>query len=286
MEYTHIGTESMITLGICAALAFIIPVAVAVIWIRKKKEPVSTVLIGAATFLLFAVIIEKPIQNILIFPTVMGLPGHAVSRFIDSRPVLWGILVGLFPGVFEETGRLVAFKTVLRKRTNRETSISHGIGHGCFEVMFIIGVNMCTYLMYAFMINAGTFGTIVDQVAATAPGQMAELEKIVANIANYSFVSLGMTVLDRIWAVLYHTGASIMVFYACSDKKKYMLYPLAILIHTVIDGIAGLNMKGVISLTDVQLEGVSCFVGLLTFVTAYMFLYRKDKDTEVSEKGA
>ena len=58
----------------------------------------------------------------------MGLPYHGAAQFLDTHPILRALVVGLFPGVFEETGRLVAYKTVLRKRKNCETSISHGIG--------------------------------------------------------------------------------------------------------------------------------------------------------------
>ena len=74
--------------------------------------------------------LEKPIQNVLAFPTAMGLSDHAVSRFLNANPVLLALVAGLFPGLFEETGRLVAFKTVLKKRKNRETSISYGTGTG------------------------------------------------------------------------------------------------------------------------------------------------------------
>ena len=116
------GPMALLTVGIIICFAF--PIAIWIIWLVKKKERITTVLAGAATFILFAIILEKPLQNALIFPTLMGLPEHAASTFINARPVLWAFLLGLFPGVFEETGRLVAFKTVLKKRTNRETSIS------------------------------------------------------------------------------------------------------------------------------------------------------------------
>ena len=113
-------------------LGIALPLILAIVWCKKKKEPFTTVLIGAATFMLFAIVIEKPLQALLIMPTSLGLPEHAASTFINARPVLWGIVVGLFPGVFEETGRLIAYKTVLRRRMQRETGLSHGIGHGGF----------------------------------------------------------------------------------------------------------------------------------------------------------
>lgn len=195
------------------------PPVIAVIWTKKKKEKFTTILIGAATFLLFALILEKPIQNVLIFPSQMGLTDHAVSRFINARPILWAFAVGLFPGVFEETGRLVAYKTVLKKRKNRETSISYGIGHGGFEVMFIVGVTYVTYIAYAFMIQTGTFQIVVDQVKAQAPEQVEAVYALADQLAAFSFADLGVAVAERIFAVMFHVGASMLVFYASRDKK-------------------------------------------------------------------
>lgn len=229
-------------------------------------------------FFLFAIILEKPIQNVLIFPTAMGLKEHAASQFINARPVLWAFLVGFFPGLFEETGRFVAFKTVLKKRKNRETSISYGLGHGGFEVMFILGINYLNYIIYAMMINSGAFGTLIEQVEAVAPDQVDAYLALPAQLAAFTAFSIFINIWERVFAVLFHTGASIMVFYACKDKKKFWLYPLAILLHTAMDGILGLSMANVISLSDVQLEAVVTVTGALVFFGSFFLLYKKDKD--------
>ena len=139
-DYPHVGTASFIWLITGAVLWIALPLLLAILWKIRKKEPFISILTGAAAFLLFAVILEKPIQNVLAFPSAMGLPEHAVSRFLNAHPVLLALVAGLFPGVFEETGRLIAFKTVLKKRRNRETAISYGIGHGGFEVILILGL--------------------------------------------------------------------------------------------------------------------------------------------------
>ena len=232
MEFAKIGNSQMGLLVSGAILFTVVPLIIAIVWTIKKKEKFTSVLAGAATFLLFAVILEKPLQNILVFPTMMGLSEHAAAGFINARPVLWALIVGLFPGVFEETGRLVAFKTVLKNRKNRETGISHGIGHGGFEVMFVLGIAYIQYISYASMINAGTFGDMIAQVAAQAPEQTAQGYAIAAQLAAFSAGDLAINVVERIFAVMFHTGASILVFYACRDKKKFWLYPLAILLHT------------------------------------------------------
>lgn len=146
IENAHVEVASFIWLIVGTVFWIAVPVAIAIIWKLKKKEPITSILVGAATFLLFALILEKPIQNVLAFPTAMGLPEHTVSRFLNANPVLLALVAGLFPGVFEETGRLIAFKTVLRKRKNKETSISYGIGHGGFEA--ILAVSFCNNSSY------------------------------------------------------------------------------------------------------------------------------------------
>jgi len=277
MEIAKVGNAQMGLMVLGVLIFLFVPVIIAIIWTVKKKERFTTVLIGAATFLLFAIILEKPLQNILVFPGQMGLPEHAAAKFINARPVLWALIVGLFPGVFEETGRLVAFKTVLRNRKNRETGISHGIGHGGFEVMFVLGVTYITNISYAVMINTGAFGNLIAQMAAQAPDQVEQGYAVAAQLAAFSVGDLALGVLERIFAVMFHIGASMLVFYACKDKKKFWLYPVAILIHTAMDGVMGLNMAGVIELMPVMTEIIVAVFGFAVFFGAYFLLYRKDK---------
>ena len=277
MELAKVGTNAFAALGVGVVLAIIIPIAIALIWKFKKKERFTTILIGVAAFVLFAMIIEKLIQNVLIFPTQMMLPDHAVSRFINARPLLWALVVALFPGVFEETGRLIAFKTVLRKRKNRETSISYGIGHGCGEAMILLGITYIEYIVFAVMINLGTFQTVIDQAAAQAPDQINTVYALAGQIASFSMASLGIALFERVFAVLFHIGASILVFYACKDKNKTWLYPLAIILHTAMDFIAALTLTGIWTPSTWLLEAIVAVFGILVFCGAYFLLYRKDK---------
>ena len=277
MELAKVGTNAFAALGVGVVLAIIIPIAIALIWKFKKKERFTTILIGVAAFVLFAMIIEKLIQNVLIFPTQMMLPDHAVSRFINARPLLWALVVALFPGVFEETGRLIAFKTVLRKRKNRETSISYGIGHGCGEAMILLGITYIEYIVFAVMINLGTFQTVIDQATAQAPDQINTVYALAGQIASFSMASLGVALFERVFAVLFHIGASILVFYACKDKNKTWLYPLAIILHTAMDFIAALTLTGIWTPSTWLLEAIVAVFGILVFCGAYFLLYRKDK---------
>ena len=276
-DYGHVGGLQIALMVIGLAIFVTVPVVIALIWKIKKKEPITTILVGAGAFLLFALILEKPIQNVLVFPTTMGLPDHALSLFFAANPVLLSLVAGLFPGVFEETGRLVAYKTLLKKRTQRETSISYGIGHGGIEVVLILGLNFVNYIIYALMINTGAFGAVVEQVAAQAPEQLAQLDTIVTILTTFSIGTLAINVFERVFAVMFHVGASILVFYACKDKKKFWLYPLAIVLHTAMDSVLALNIFGVISISAWGLEAIVAIMGISVFFLSYFLLYKKEK---------
>ena len=282
MDYTPIPVMNIVWMALGAVIYIAVPVTIAILWKIKKKEAMTSILAGALTWLLFALIIEKPIQNVLIFPTAMGLPEHGASVFINARPILWSFLVGLFPGVFEETGRLVVYKTLLRKRKNRETSISHGIGHGGFEALFMMGYTSIAYIAYSVMINTGAYTKMVEQSIAKTPAMAdtinAQAAQITELLSTYTFGSLAIGIVERVFAVLFHIGASVLVFYACKEKKKFWLYPLAIALHTALDGIAALNMAGVVSIPAWGLEVIVAVFGLGVFFGAYFLLYKKDPD--------
>ena len=279
-EFAKVGAQQIGLLALGTVLMIAVPLVVSIIWTKKKKERFTTVLAGAATFLLFAVVLEKPVQAVLIAPTQIGLADTGISQFLNARPVLWAFIAGLFPGIFEETGRLVAYKTVLKKRKNRETSISHGIGHGGFEVIFIMGVTYATYIAYAVMINTGTFGTVVDQAMTQAPDQADVLITAASGIASFSFANLALSIAERVFAVLFHIGASIIVYYACKNKGRFWLYPFAILLHTAMDFISVLITAGVWKLPVLVFEGILAIFGLLTFCGAFFLLYKKDVGKE------
>lgn len=276
MEFGTVSTSSMLFMLLTAVLGIALPLITAIIWCKKKHEPFTTVLIGAATFLLFAIVIEKPLQALVIS---LDSP---VSQFVNARPVLWGIIVGLFPGVFEETGRFVAFKTVLRKRKQRETGLSHGIGHGGFEAMFILGITYIEYFVFAIMLNQGSFVELmIEPVKDTlTPDVVKQITDIVEQITTFSAATMGVALVDRLIAVAFHIGASIMVFYAVKDKKKWWLYPFAILIHTVIDGFLGLQLAGVFEMSNLSNEIIFAVVAFTLFFGAFFLLYKKDQPKE------
>ena len=267
-----IGTSSFIGFAVMIAGGFILPLAAAVWWIITKKEKVTTVLVGAATWFVFALLLET-VPKLLFFT-----PATSVGKAVLASPVLYTVFGALMAGVFEETGRFVAFKTVLKNRVNRETSISHGIGHGGFEAMFLAGYTGVQYMIYAIMINAGQFQPLIDAAAAQG-ADVSSLEALPESLMAVTPLTGCLSILERIFAMLLHVGLSILVFYAVK-KSKIRLYILAVVLHALFDVPAALYQVGCLNLYAV--EAILAVYSVIFFALAYLTLYRKDKPEEAA----
>ena len=142
----------------------------------------------------------------------------------------------------------------------------------------LLGVNYAAYLVYAAMINSGTFGAVIEQAAAKAPEQAETLRTLAGQLAGLTVAGVGLGLVERAFAFLFHLGASILVFYACRDRGRFWLYPLAIVLHTALDFIAGLTIAKVVTIPTLALEGIIGAFGVLVFGGAYFLLYRRDAD--------
>ena len=145
-------------------------------------------------------------------------------------------------------------------------------------MILILGLAYIQYIAYAVMINTGTFQTVIDQVIQKAPEQVDAVYAQAAQIAAFSFGDLAVGIVERIFAMLFHIGSSILVFYACRDKGKFWLYPLAILLHAVFDFFAALQLGKIITLSPWALEAIFALISVLVFCGAYFLLYKKDTE--------
>lgn len=261
-----IGSASYAGIGIMIAGGFILPVVICIWWLLKKKEKFTTVLIGAATWFVFAVLLEA-IPKYLLFN-----PSTSLGKTIVGNAALYTVIGALMAGIFEETGRIVAFKTLLRKRTNKETGISHGIGHGGFEAIFLLAVTGIQYITYASMINSGAFQTVVD-IASAAGADVSSLETLPSQIMAITPMNGVLSVVERAFAILLHIGLSILVFNAVR-RSKIGYYFLAVLLHALFDVPAALYQRGVLNIYIVEVMLAICSV--LFFVIVYRTLYKRD----------
>ncbi len=138
---------SMAFMALAALFAFATPI-VLLIYYKKKGADVPPFFVGCAVFVVFALILEALVHNLV-------LQGSAGAK-IQNNTLLYALYGGLMAGLFEETGRFLAFRTVLKKRQgNDRNALMYGAGHGGIEAILLLGFAYISNLIMAVLINAG-----------------------------------------------------------------------------------------------------------------------------------
>lgn len=253
MEYT-VPTLSIVFIIIDMVMGIAIPVALFVF--LKKRYQCSMVAfgIGCAVMFGFALVLEQ-IVHFLVLRSPAG-------SMIQGNIWFYGLYGGLMAGLFEETGRLVAFKTVLRKKQyNDNNALMYGAGHGGFELFYILVFGMINNLIISLLMNSGNTEILT---AALSGDALTEVENAFALLSGTSSSMFLVSLIERGAALIAQLSLSVLVWFAVKRGGKYMmLYPLAIVAHLLLDAVAVIlnNFTGSIVL-------VECVVWMLALIYA------------------
>ena len=231
-----VPVSSLIIMIVNAILGFAIPIFLAWWAVKKHHANLITILIGAGTFLLFALVLEPIVHQV-----VLKGPAGAV---IQGKTLYYALYGGLMAGLFEETGRFVAMKFLLKKEPDETLpSVAYGLGHGGAEMILIFGLSMISTFTMALMVNLGQTDTILSTVPAEAKDQLtATFEQLKTTGAGIYLLGLW----ERFSAMTVHVGLSVLVWAAVRKGGKWLwLFPAAILLHALVDGLAVILSKSV-----------------------------------------
>lgn len=265
----QISGNSILLMGVSATLCFLTPIILAIVVKLKTKTSIVPTLIGALIFVVFALVLEQILHVIFL---VIDSP---VSRFINNNAVAYGVYGGLAAGLFEETGRLVAYALFLKKYTDRKTPLMYGIGHGGIEAILIGGLSLFSTMLTSITINAVGISNFLQTLPESSRTIMESTYATLVNTPSYTYL---LTYGERISAMILHIALSVLVFVAVKKKEKRYLFPLAIFFHAFINFFAGLYQAGV--LTNILLLEILIF--LYSIAVAY-FAYRLYKNLEMDE---
>ena len=169
-ENIVIGKSTIPSLIITVILMIAIPVIFFVYWRKKHKQQtkISYLIAGAVGFIVSARVLELGVHLVCI------VADNPVSRFINGNTiafVLYGIIMA---GVFEECGRHIVLKYIMKKNRTPENAVMYGIGHGGIEILAVLLPSMILYLVIAVLFSAGNIENalstlnITEQTAAAA----------------------------------------------------------------------------------------------------------------------
>jgi len=260
INYT-VPTLSIVFMAVAALAGVALPVALFLVFRRKYGADIPPFFIGCAVFAIFAMLLEALVHRAVL--------SSELGKEIQSRIWLFGLYGGLMAGLFEETGRYAAFKTVLKtKLGNNRNALMYGAGHGGFEAFYILVFSFVPYIVMAVQLNAGKAGSLTAGVTDEAVRQ--NLEATFAALAQAAPADFLISIAERIAAVAIHISCSVLVWFAAKEgRRRFWLFPLALLLHALVDAVAvvlarkGLNtliIEGVIYVLAAGLAWVAAVV--------------------------
>ena len=266
-----VTTASMIAIIITLFITLIAPIIVWIIYgVKNKGKGVWKALaLGAAGFVLLQMIIRVPILSI-----VSMLPGF--GTFVMNYYVFYCLILALTAALFEVVARFGVAK-ILQKKINYQQGVAAGLGHGGIEAMLLVGMTYVNNLLYAVMINTGTFDATVEATAAADPtgaleAQLMAIKTALVETASFTFYLAGY---ERILTVIFHTAMSLLVCYLVYRKKALLGVGIAFVAHFLVDFISPI-ISGLAApyLGSVITEGTAYVIiyGFLTVVAITSFV--------------
>ncbi|MBR5414964.1 MAG: YhfC family intramembrane metalloprotease [Thermoguttaceae bacterium] len=242
---------------VCASV--ILPIAVMIVFKRKTQGRISCVFIGACVFIL-AVLAE-----VLVGKTLKAVI-PAFGETLRENYWLLALYGGMSAGLFEETGRFLAMRFLMKKTLSKENSVMYGIGHSGIEAVLVVGIPYVVNLVIAGMINLGKMDTFLSGLNEPLKNHISALNSALLTTPAGLFYVSGI---ERIAAFAFHICMSYLVYRAIRDRKA-VFFLAAVALHFLIDAVTVILAKTV---SDYAAEAVLSAVTVCVAV----FTYRKYK---------
>jgi uncharacterized membrane protein YhfC len=233
MIETTIGTGTYVGIAFQALLSLAFPLILFIYFRKHERISWASVGVGVLVFILFSQVLEKGLH-------VFMFLGNQTTASALENPWMYAVYGALAAGIFEEVGRYLGFRFLLRNRQERRDGLGLGIGHGGIEAILVGVIVSVQTFVFAIMYNAGRW----EELTAGLPPVAAEqLKNQLLSTPLSMYLAGGI---ERVFAVLLHIALSLVVLYAVrTGKLQYLLY--AILLHALPDFLAALYQKQVIT---------------------------------------
>lgn len=213
-----------LALGTSAAVAILLPVALTIFWRRRSAAPWRALWAGVLVFFVSQVVLRIPWQA----PLAVYL-----SKKTGGSGALWtGFLLFscLTAGLFEETGRFMAYRTLLKNERNPRAAVFYGIGHGGLESILLVGLSLVGVLIAAHLAAAG----------AIPPGPgLDALRKQLVDLTPVAALAAGF---ERVSAIGLHIALSLVVLQVFTRSGLRWLW-ISIALHAATNAMAVFLLK-------------------------------------------
>src|SRR5699024_9955045 len=221
---------TIISIIIQGIIAFGLPIFFLVFLLIKYPKSWKPMLVGAGIFFVFAQVLEAILHQVVFFVDIF------TTNWLQNQ-LVYAIYASLAAGVFEEIGRFIGFRFLLKKFRSWKDGIAYGIGHGGIESMLVVGTIASSNIVLAFLINFGAFDFLYDIADSNTIEELSGIKFILLTTPGYMFILGGV---ERIIVFPIQIALSLIVLYGVRNRK-YIFLLYAIVFHAVVDFLPALS---------------------------------------------
>jgi len=217
---------SIAAMAVTLVISFGLPIYLCVRY-KRRGAHLRNFFLGCAVFVLFVLVLEQLLHTVVL---------NRFEIFFTENVFAYALYGGFAAGLFEETGRYLAMRFLMKKTLNKRESLMYGAGHGGIEAMLLVGLTYISNISAAFTINSGAAAALPEEL-------LAQLSPLMVT-PSWIFLMGG---LERVSAIILHISLSYLVYRAVKDRKPGF-YFLALFLHFAVDALTvlltsfGLNM--------------------------------------------
>lgn len=212
---------NIIAYGFTLLVSLLLPLFISIYLIIRSKSYFKPIIVGVLTFLIFQVFTRIYILQVILPTQVWYI------LFTYEYPIVYAFLLSLTAGLFEEIGRYIMMKYILRKMDIKK-ALAFGLGHGGIEAILFVGIAL-----------------------------------VLTNPMLIDSQQLLMSGLERFSAINFHLGFSVLVYQMIFKSKKFnLLY--AISLHTLVNFVSVVLMMNGVNMWII--EGVLFFFAIIMII--------------------
>jgi uncharacterized membrane protein YhfC len=245
-----------------AILMMAVPIALAILLVRKWKLSWRFWFVGGATFVLSQVghIPFNTLMTMLLNNTSLAALSAQKAMYFNA------IFLGLSAGLFEELFRWGMFRWWLKDARSWRKAVIAGAGHGGVEAIILGGLALLAFFQFTAMRNVDLSTLYTGQTLVTAQAQ-------VSAYWTASWYDSLLGAVERLFTIVVQISFSVIVLQAFI-RRKWGWVVLAILYHTLVDASALIVMK----LTNAY--WTECLVAVFALVSLVIILVFRGPEPE------
>lgn len=211
------------TFTVAIVFDILFPLLLAFLIWRRYRVGWRFFLYGALVFLVTQMLIRIPLVQGAQFLLREQLQGSEIFLYV------WLGVLALTAGIFEEGGRWLGYRFLIKKDFTWEKGLMYGAGHGGLESMLLVGG-----LALLGLINIIALSTTDFSQMNLPPDQLAQIEVARQQIAAMDWWMPLLGAYERFVTIFFQIAMSILVLQVFVQRSLRWLW-LAIALHALVD---------------------------------------------------